>query len=122
MAPDLVLPEWPIPREGEFYLLFHSPRCVYRMAHPVSVMESRDKLYSSLIKCREEDCFVTVGRVKSRRGAARVENREVREAYRKATGNYPEYISRAERAGIKVPKTRAQLATWMRQTRKGDGK
>ena len=108
MNADLI-PEWPIRKLNEYYLLFHSARCRFHQAHPISIIQSRDLLMAKLLACDDDECFVSVGTVKSRNGAAHVKRKEVHGRY---------VAERGPRHGITDPKTTAQLATWMAQQKK----
>ena len=115
MTSDTDHPDWPIRKRGEHYLLFHSARCVFHLAHPVSVMQAREMLWNALLRCTDNSCFVTVGTVKSTSGAPRITREEVYARYKKITGHAPGYVPRSERRGITDPKTKRELATWMGQ-------
>jgi len=112
------MPDWPMRKAGEYFLLFHSVRCVFHLAHPISVMQARDMLWSALLRCNDNHCFITVGKMVISQDSTRVLCQEVHEQYRRSTGHLPGYISRKDRQGITDPKTMRELVTWMAQTRK----
>ena len=118
MVKDIEHPEWPLRKTDEYYLLFHSARCSYHLAHPVSVIQAREMLWSALLRCTDGSCFVTVGKVAAQSGAPHITQKEVHDRFTKATGHHPGYISREERRGIKDPKTTRELATWYEQQKK----
>jgi len=116
LTSDTDHPDWPLrTHHDEYYLLFHSARCAFHQAHPVSVITAREMLWNALLRCTDNSCFVTLGRTVKTKGAPRITREEVHTRYKKITGHRPGYVSREDRRGITDPKTTRELVTWMGQ-------